>query len=112
MLYITSFGEQDQLYELCENKNLYEGVFDDYDWGLLSHYIEFNDYTREWFANRNFRKLNFKEGYSLKEYQIGVLRWMRKRNGGIVALQMSMGKTLIALAHTLVGDTDNKPSLI
>lgn len=61
-----------------------------------------------------------KKGYKLFDYQIEALAWMKDREensfhgilGGILCLQMGMGKTLTALTHILMNEKGEFPSLI
>ena len=58
--------------------------------------------------------------YRLQEHQILALQWMRKREenseyglrGGILSLEMGLGKTVCALVHHLSNKNESFPSLI
>ena len=66
------------------------------------------------------RKVPINTKYSLRPHQIEVLQWLdeRERNpymgirGGIVAVDMGLGKTLCATVHALSRERGRNPSLI
>ena len=70
--------------------------------------------------SRNMRGVPVGDAYSLFDYQIDALEWMRMREqtphlgivGGIICMEMGMGKTLIGLLHTLSQQKGVGPTII
>lgn len=67
--------------------------------------------------NLGVRGINLSPSYDLRPYQIDTLEWMKQREknflvrGGIVSLEMGLGKTLIGLVYLLTNKKEY-PSLV
>ena len=77
-----------------------------------------NKFAREYADRKNLRGVPIKEQFSLYDYQVEAINWMKNREatphrdirGGIVCMEMGMGKTLVGLTHTL--SSPKGPTLI
>jgi SNF2 family DNA or RNA helicase len=76
-----------------------------------------SDYLKR---TRNMRGVPINDSYSLFDYQIEALDWMKTREqkqqhgiiGGIICMEMGMGKTLVGLIHTLSHPKGDGPTII
>lgn len=82
-----------------------------------------DDFKSEFLKTNNIRGVPIKPQFTLYPYQVETLMWMRNRekesdnktgiSGGIVCLEMGMGKTFVALTHTLSTPSESgAPTLI
>ena len=58
------------------------------------------------------RGLPLKKEYSLKKYQLDVIKWSLGRNKGFLSMQMGLGKTITAISMSAVDQKYVMPSLI
>lgn len=68
-----------------------------------------------------WRNIPFKNNYNLYDYQIDTIKWMKEREknksfngikGGILCLEMGLGKTLISVGHVLTSPKEEWPCLV
>jgi SNF2 family DNA or RNA helicase len=105
-------------------------IIDDDDTVYTKSYLETLEYTdllRLASQNKSaeeyiepLRGVAIEDKYTLFDYQISALDWMRDREknvsygitGGIICMEMGMGKTLVGLIHTLSQPRGIGPTLI
>jgi len=88
--------------------------------GVL-RYAYYNDEVKKRVEKLGYRPLPISKKYNLMPHQIDIIKYMRRieneRNsyglrGGILQLEMGLGKTLIAISHSLISPSGGFPTLV
>lgn len=111
----------EELREMADNQSLTKDALIEADYTDLLRLPFYNEYARK-FIRENFKLegLPLLAQYRLHPHQVKALTWMLEREqnlhygirGGILSLEMGLGKSLTAIAHSIITGKGEYPTLI
>ena len=110
-----------ELREMANDEEFTKKVLEDSDYTDVLRLALYNSYAKKFIMdNFGVRGLHLLPEYRLRAHQVKALTWMAEREkishygvtGGILCLEMGLGKTLTAVTHSLIRPRDDFPTLV